>query len=156
MAQLNQDLQRKLIGFNQRKLTEAEECLLGRAIADIIPIMPADEHDVKLYMISQKTISNEIFYALRSYCYIDMNIMEDIFSIACQFMTWRVAIAYKPPYVIFTGDESKVIDELSLLPSFIEKKKLCDVVSGLADANYTYSLFREFCEAIKVSLYTSS
>lgn len=154
--QLNQELQRKLIDFNQRRLTEAEEALLARAIADCIPIMPADEHEVKMYMISQKSITNEIFYTLRSYCYIDNNIMEDIFSIACQFMTWRVAIAYKPPYVIFSGDENKVVDELSLLPVFVEHKKMCDIVDGLANANYTYRLFREFCEAVKTSLYVSA
>jgi hypothetical protein len=155
MAQISKDLQDKLFKFNQAKLDESQLVLLGRAIADVIPIMPADEHELKLYMISQKTIINEIFYSLRSYCYLDDAAQELVFSVSCQFMSWRVALAYKPPYVLFTGDNDKVIDELSLLPSFVNKNLLCSVVSGLQNANYYYSIFRQFSEEIKASLYTS-
>jgi len=148
---LSDELLRELYRFNQRKLTKAELVLLSRAICDVIPLTPPDEPNTRLYLIAKKDFINSVMYALCNYIYLDEEAFRMVFDTIVEFMTWREEVAYRPGNIIFSGDSDTVIDDLSLLPNFVLKSKLCEVAKEALNANYYYRLFLNFAK--EYSLY---
>ncbi len=143
---LSNDLLQQLYRFNQRKLTKAELVLLARAICDVTPLTPPDETNTRLYLLSKKNFINSLLYTLCNYIYLEEEDFRFVFDTIVEFMTWREEVAYRPGNIIFSGDADTVIDDLSLLPNFVLKSKLCEVAKESLNANYYYRLFLNFAK----------
>ena len=139
------ELGRKLYQFSLRRLTKGEKVLLAKALCDRLPLMPAEESNIKLYVIHFKPFIDDVIYGLRDFIYIDSDDSEYIVDLIVRFMTWRAAVAYNTTRVLFTGNPETVIDDFSLLPLFIDQPTFCALTDSITDANYYYRLFTEVC-----------
>ena len=115
MYQFSQDLTNKLNALNQRMLKKGEVFLLAKAIADALPLMPADEDNVKLFVLNHKRLIDEVVWSLTTYSYLGDDNLVLIEKLVCDLTLWRAAVAYNPPATFYRDDPNSVIDDISNL-----------------------------------------
>ncbi len=156
MYQLSQDLTNKLNALNQRMLQKGEVFLLAKAIADALPLMPADEDNVKLFIINHKRMIDEVVWCLNSYSYLSDDAVITLEKLVCDLTLWRASVAYNPPATFFRDCPNSVIDDISNLPRYVDVSHMCAVGDIINNANYLSGLFRCFVSEIKSKMVTDS
>lgn len=151
MLKLSQDTITKLSSFNQRKLMKGEIFLLAKAIADELPLMPADEDSVKLFALNHKRFINEVISALNQYTYLGDEEQYTVEKLICSLTLWRATIAHRPIAVLFRDSPDTVIDDLSGLLRFVDVTYLCSVGDIINNANYIANLFRTLVQEVKLT-----
>lgn len=149
MYQFSQDLTNKLNGLNQRMLNKGEIFLLAKALADALPLMPAEEENVKLFILNHKRMIDEALWCLNTYSYMSEETMALIQKLIGDLTLWRAAVAYNPPAVLYRDDPNSVIDDISNLPRYVDIAHMCAVGDIINNANHMSSVFRDFVAAIK-------
>lgn len=151
MHNFSKDLSNKLASFNQRKLTKGEVFLLAKALADEIPLMPANEDNVKIYVLNHKRFNEEVIWALNNYTYLDENERDTINKLICDLTMWRSSVAHNPPTILFKDCSTTVIDDISSLPRYVDMTYMCAVGDIINNANYMFSLFKLFVQEVKTN-----
>lgn len=154
MYQFSQDLTNKLNALNQRMLKKGEVFLLAKAIADALPLMPADEDNVKLFVLNHKRLIDEVVWSLTTYSYLGDDNLVLIEKLVCDLTLWRAAVAYNPPATFYRDDPNSVIDDISNLPRYVDITHMCAVGEIINNANHMSGLFRDFVSAIKSNMLT--
>ncbi len=154
MYNFSQDLSNKLASFNQRKLTKGEVFLLAKAIADEIPLMPADEENVKIYILNHKRFIDDVIWTLNGYTFIGDNEAETLLKLIGDLTLWRSNVAYNPPTVLFRDCPNSVIDDISSLPRYVDITYMCSVGDIISTANYMFGIFKSFVKEVKSKMVT--
>lgn len=151
MYKISQDLVKKLNNFNQRKLCKGEIFLLAKAIADKLPLMPPDETNVNLFLLNHKRFIIEVIDCLNNYTYLAENEVKTIEKLIGNLTIWRYTVAYNPSTIYFRNSGDSAIDDISLLPKYVDityMSSVSDLVSRNT-ANYITNLFNEFVTEVK-------
>ncbi|NTV78227.1 MAG: hypothetical protein HGA25_03555 [Clostridiales bacterium] len=152
MNQFSKELTNKLNTLNQRMLKKGEVFLLAKAIADSLPLMPADEDNVKLFIITHKRFIDEVTWGLNSYSYIGDEGIAVLEKLICDLTLWRASVAYNPPVTFFRDCPGSVIDDISNLPRYVDITHMCAVGDIINDANYMSDLFRTVVSETKSNM----
>lgn len=155
MYQFSQDLTNKLNSLNQRMLAKGEIFLLAKAIADSLPLMPADEDNVKLFVLNHKRLIDEVVWTLNTYSYLGDENMATLEKLVGDLTLWRAAVAYNPPALFFRDCPNSVIDDISSLPRYVDVTHMCAVGDIIANANFMSGLFRSFVSEVKNNMVIS-
>lgn len=155
MYQFSQDLTNKLNALNQRMLQKGEVFLLAKAIADALPLMPADEDNVKLFILNHKRMIDEVVWCLNTYSYLGDENVATLEKLVCDLTLWRASVAYNPPATFFRDCPNSVIDDISNLPRYVDVTHMCAVGDIINNANYISGLFRSFVSEIKSKMITA-
>lgn len=156
MYQFSQDLTNKLNALNQRMLQKGEVFLLAKAIADALPLMPADEDNVKLFILNHKRLVDEVVWTLNTYSYLGDDNVAILEKLIGDLTLWRASVAYNPPVTFFRDCPNSVIDDISNLPRYVDITHMCAVGDIINNANYMAGLFRSFVCEIKDKMLTST
>lgn len=149
MYNFSQSLFGQLNSLNQRRLDKGEIFLLAKAIADRLPLAPADTDNINIFILNHRTFIDSVIYALNSYTYIDEDTTKHLISLISSMSLWRFNVAHNPPSVFFKGDTNCVIDDLSCLPRYLEVKDMCSVADVMDKANTMYMMFKELATVVK-------
>ncbi len=152
MFSFSPKLKNELLKFNQRTLERGDTFLLAKAIADELPLMAPDEENARLFVLNHKRFIDEVLYSICDFTYLGESERDDVCKLIGELSLWRAAVAYNPPSVLFRGDANAVIDDMSLLPRFIDNSYMCAVSDIVTKANYLYDLFRQYAKEIKLSM----
>lgn len=148
MLNISQQIKTELLKLNQRKLERGEIFLLAKAISDEIPLAPQDTENINLYILTHKSTIDSILYEFNYYTYLEDETIKIIYKLISELSLWRLNIAYNPPFILFKCDENAVIDDISCLPRYIDLAYMTSVADIVDNANYIYSLFRNFAKEI--------
>ena len=154
MNQFSQNLTNKLNALNQRMLQKGEIFLLAKAIADALPLMPADEDNVKLFIINHKRLIDEVVWSLNTYSYLGDDNSAVLEKLIGDLTLWRASIAYNPPTPFFRDCPNSVIDDISTLPRYVDLTYMCAVGDVINNANYMSDLFRTLVSEVKSAMLT--
>lgn len=152
MYQFSQDLSNKLNALNQRVLQKGEVFLLAKAIADALPLMPADEDNVRMFIINHKRFIDEVTWALNMYSYLGDENTATLEKLIGELTLWRSTIAYNPQPILFRDCPNSVIDDISGLPRFVDITYMCAVGDFINNANYINGLFRSLVAEVKTKM----
>lgn len=152
MHKLSQNLTNKLNTLNQRPLQKGEIFLLAKAISDNLPLMPPQEENVRLFILSHKRFIDEVIYTLNMYTYLDNSKVEVLEKLICELTLWRASVAHKPIIPIFSDCPTSVIDDISNLLRFVDKIYMCAVGDIIENANYMTDLFYSLVSEVKAKL----
>lgn len=144
-----QELSSKLNMLQQKKLAKAEVFLLAKAIADSIPLAPADTDNIALYTLSHRAYMNEIIYSMASYTYIDDENVKTVFRLVDELSLWRFNVAHNPPSILFKGDTNTVVDDLTCILRYVDVTYVCSVADIIEKANWVYAMFRDVAKEVK-------
>ena len=156
MHQFSQNLTNKLNGLNQRMLQKGEIFLLAKAIADALPLMPADEDNVRLFIINHKRFIDEVVWSLNTYSYLGDDGVATLEKLIGDLTLWRASMAYNPPAPFFRDDPNSVIDDISVLPRYVDITHMCAVGDIIGNANFMSDLFRSLVSEVKTNMVTDS
>lgn len=148
MYNFPQDVAGKLNMLQQKKLVKAEIFLLAKAVADTIPLAPADTDNIALYTLTHRGFINEVIYALAEYTYIDDENVKTIYRLIDELSLWRYNVAHNPPSIIFTGDTNTVVDDLSCIMRYVDVTYVCAVADIMDKANWVYAMFRDVAKEV--------
>lgn len=154
MNQFSQSLSNKLNALNQRMLQKGEIFLLAKAIADALPLMPADEDNVRLFIINHKRFVDEVIWTLNSYTYLGDEVVTVVEKLVGDLTLWRAQVAYNPPAILFRDCPNSVIDDISHLPRYVDITYMCAVGDIIANANYITDMFRSLISEVKTAMLT--
>lgn len=154
MYQFSQDLSNKLNALNQRSLQKGEVFLLAKAIADSLPLMPADEDNVRLFVLNHKRFIDEVVWSLNMYSYMGEDQVAVLEKLIGDITLWRASVAYNPPATFFRDCPNSVIDDISNLPRYVDVTYMCAVGDILNNANYMSNLFRSLTSEVKNKMVT--
>lgn len=154
MYQFSQDLSNKLNALNQRALQKGEIFLLAKAIADALPLMPADEDNVRLFILNHKRFVDEVIWSLNMYSYMGDEQVTVLEKLIGDLTLWRASVAYNPPVIFFRDCPNSVIDDISNLPRYIDVTYMCAVGDILNNANYMSDIFRSLTSEVKSKMVT--
>lgn len=143
MLYLTQDARANLTKLNQRVLADGELFLLAKAIADKLPLMPQDQTNVTLYILTYKESIEQIIYAINDYSYLSQESKDVIYKLIGELTLWRSQVAYAGFKPLFKLDISTVTDDLCGLSKYIDPLYIGSVNDVLNNANYMYGLFYE-------------
>jgi len=152
MYSFSPNLLNQLNLLQQKKLNKGELFLLAKAIADSIPLPPADTENIALFTISHRSFINNVIYSLSDFTYIDEESVKTLYRIIDELTLWRYNIAYNPPYILFRGDPNTVIDDVSCLIRYVDVGDICSVIDVIDKANWMYRMFRDVAKEIKTSI----
>lgn len=155
MYQFSQDLTNKLNALNQRMFQKGEIFLLAKAIADALPLMPADEDNVRLFILNNKRFIDEVIWSLNAYSYLNEENIATIEKLIGDLTLWRSSIAYNPPVIFFRNYSNAVIDDISALPRYVDITYMCAVGDIIDNANYISDLFRSLVSEVKSKMITA-
>lgn len=148
MSSLSKTTIEKLLTIQQKKLEKGEIFLLSKAIADTLPLAPADTDSINIYTLQHRRYINNVIYYLNDYTYLDEDVKAIIYKNINELTLWRHSVAHNPPTIMFRGDTNTVIDDISCLLRYVDVPSICSVVDVLDNANWTYSLFRTVAQEI--------
>ena len=156
MYQFSPSLTNKLNALNQRMLQKGEIFLLAKAIADALPLMPADEDNVRLFILNHKRLIDEVVWSLNTYSYLGDENVAVLEKLIGDLTLWRASVAYNPPALFFRNDPNAVIDDISSLPRYVDITYMCAVGDMVNNATYMSDLFRTYVTEIKSAMVTDS
>lgn len=139
----NQDLNRRLISFQHRKLNAGESFILAQAIVSKLPLPASDCDNITLAVQNHMELIEKIIYGLGEFCYIDRETIETIRRDIVGLMSWRFAIAYSPIVPLYS-EVDNVIDDISGLCRYVDPVRMCSVKDIIDTANYTTILFKDY------------
>lgn len=148
MFNISQQLKTELLKLNQRKLEKGEIFLLAKAISDEIPLAPQDTDNINLYILTHRSTIDSIIYEFSCYSYLEEETIKTIYKLISELSLWRLNIAHNPPTILFRCGENAVIDDISCLPRYVDLTYMSSVADIVDNANYMYSLFRDFVKEI--------
>ena len=154
MYQFSQDLTNKLNALNQRALQKGEVFLLAKAIADCLPLMPADEDNVRLFVLNHKRFIDDVVWSLNMYSYLGDDQVAILEKLIGDLTLWRASVAYNPPVTFFRDCANAVIDDISNLPRYVDITYMCSVGDILNNANYMNGLFHSLTSEVKSKMVT--
>jgi hypothetical protein len=152
MNQFSEGLTKKLNSLNQRMLKKGEVFLLAKAIADSLPLMPPDEGNVKLFIITHRRLIDEVIWGLNSYSHLSDDDNATLLKLIGDLTLWRASVAYNPPVTYFRDCPNSVIDDISNLPRYVDITHMCAVGDMINDANYMSDLFRTIVAETKADM----
>ena len=156
MNQFSQDLTNKLNGLNQRMLQKGDIFLLAKAIADALPLMPADEDNVRMFIINHKRFIDEVVWGLNMYSYLGEENNAVLEKLIGDLTLWRASVAYTPPAIFFRDCPNTVIDDISGLPRYVDVTYMCAVGDIINNANFMSNLFRTLVSEVKSNMVTAA
>lgn len=152
MYTFSKELATKLNALNQRAFTKGEVFLLAKAISETLPLMPKEEDNVKLFILNNKGLIDEITWTISNYSYISDEKRKLIEKLICDLTLWRYNVAYGKGSMLFRDDPNSVIDDISLLPNYVDTTYMCSVADIISTANYMSSMFSDFVKFIKTEV----
>lgn len=155
MYQFSKDLTNKLNSLNHRMLQKGEIFLLAKAIADALPLMPADEDNVKLFILNHKRLIDEVIWSFNVYSYLNEDDISIIENLICDLTLWRASVAYNPPVIFFRDYPNLVIEDISNLARYVDITYMCAVGDIINNANYMSNLFRSLVSEVKSNMITA-
>jgi len=151
MYAFSSDLSGRLNLLQQRKLGKGEIFLLAKAIADSIPLAPAETDNIALFTINHRSFMNNVIYSMAEFTYIDDENVKTIYRLVDELSLWRYSVAHNPPSILFRGDTNTVIDDISCLPRYIDVSNMCAVADIVDKANWVYNMFRDVAKEVKAA-----
>lgn len=142
MSSFSPELVSRLLQFNHRRLKKAELLLLGKVISDFLPIPPAGEPNMSIYVKTMGSKIDSAIYSFSDYIHITREDNEFIYKTITEFLMWRSNVAYTPGNFMFSGNTQTVIDELSGLVKYVDMSSLCEIAGVLENANYLKDIFK--------------
>lgn len=149
MYAFTQDIAAKLNMLQQRKLTKGEIFLLAKAIADSIPLAPAETDNIALFTLNHRAYINEVIYSLAEFTYIDDENAKTIYRLVDELSLWRYNIAHNPPVIMYKGDTNTVVDDTTGILKYVDVTYLCAVADIVDKANWVYAMFRDVAAEVK-------
>lgn len=148
MFQFSQRFNQTLALLNQRQLNQGEQLLLAKALADTLPLAPADTENIALFTLTFRAYLTEVVYVLNNHTYLDEAACKALYKRVDEFSLWRMNIAHNPPSVLFSGEPDTVVDDLSCLLRYVDRSAMCAVSDMANRANASYAMFRELAQAV--------
>lgn len=149
---ISQSLKAELVRLNQRSLTKGETFLLAKAVADSLPLAPADTDNIKLFVLVHRRIIESSVYELCNYTYLESDEVSNVLKLVEELSLWRCAVAHNPPSILFRGDGKNVVDDVSCLLNYVDTTYLCAVGDIIDNANYMFDLFKRLVAEIKTEV----
>lgn len=143
------DLSSKLNLLQQRKLNKAEIFLLAKAIADSLPLAPADTDNIALFTLNHRNFINEVIYSLADFTYIDDENVKTIYRLIDELSLWRFNIAHNPPNILYSGDTNTVVDDTTCIMRYVDTTYICAVADIVDKANWVSAMFRDAATFVK-------
>ena len=149
---ISPSLKAELVRLNQRSLSKGETFLLAKAIADSLPLAPADTDNIKLFTLQFKRVIETSVYELCNYTFLESEEVANVFKLVEELSLWRCAVAYNPPSILFKGNGQNVIDDISCLMNYVDSTYMCAVGDIIDNANYILGLFKRLVDEIKTEV----
>jgi len=137
------DFEKHLIARNNKLFSDAEIVLLAKVISDRLPLPGNSTSNIKQHYITLKLQVREFIFYLSNYSYISPEQENHIHKLACDFLQWRYVIATGPTAPLFLAGSNYMIDELSLMPKYVNMSEVTALCSEYGNASFIYNLFNE-------------
>ena len=146
---LPQQLQTKLLTFNQRTLNKGEVFLLAKAISDAIPIPKEGDVNVSIHNLNHRNFMLTVIGKLEGYVFVSSEVPETIYRLVNDFVSWRYAVANGICVSNFTGESNNFVDDVTGILRYVNMSDFADGCTIAENAGYTYSIFKELVASVK-------